>query len=105
MYDAESKDVWYVDSGASNHMTYHQNWFTEMKEPGKPGYVETEDDTMHPIEHVGNVPLSMEDGKGKYMADVLHVPTITKNLVFVGQMVEQGLQVRFNEHGCFVEDF
>ena len=54
---------------------------------------------------MGNVPLSMEDGKENYMADVLHVPTITKNLVSVGQMVEQGLQVRFNEHGCFVEDF
>ena len=60
---------------------------------------------MHPIEHVGNVPLSMEDGKEKYMADVLHMPTITKTLVSVGQMVEQGLQVRFNEHGCFVKDF
>ena len=76
-----------------------------MKEPSKLGYVETGDDTMHPIAHVGNVPLSMHDGKEKYMADVLHVPTITKNLVSVGQMVEQGLQVRFNENGCFVEDF
>ena len=38
------------------------------------------------------------------MADVLHVPTIAKNLVSVGQMVEQGLQVKFNEHGCYVED-
>ena len=38
------------------------------------------------------------------MADVLHVPTITKNIVSVGQMVEQGLQVKFNEHGCYVED-
>ena len=103
--DASTKDVWYVNSGASNHMTYHQNWFNKMKEPNKLGYVETGDDTMHPIEHVGNVPLSMHDGKEKYMADVLHVPTITKNLVSFGQMVEQGLQVRFNEHGCFVEDF
>ena len=41
----------------------------------------------------------------KYLADVLHVPQITKNLVFVGQMVEQGLQVQFNQDGCFVEDF
>ena len=46
---------------------------------------------MHPIEHVGDVPLTLEDGKEKYMFDVLHVPTITKNLVLVGQMVEQGL--------------
>jgi len=27
-----------------------------------------------------------------------------KNLVSIGQMVEQGLQVTFNPNGCFVED-
>ena len=97
-------DVWYVDSGASNHMTHHKNWFNELHVPEQPGYVETGDDTVHPIEHVGNVPLAMHDGKSKYTADVLHVPTITKNLVSVGQMVEQGLQVKFNSDGCFVED-
>ena len=41
----------------------------------------------------------------KYLADVLHVPNITKNLVSVGQMVKQGLQVRFNEDGLFVEEY
>ena len=97
-------DVWYVDSGASNHMTHHKNWFNELHVPKQPGYVETGDDTIHPIEHVGNVPLALHDSKSKYMADVLHVPTITKNLVSVGQMVEQGLQVKFNSDGCFVED-
>ena len=51
-HDAGSKDIWYVDLGASNHMTCHQNWFSKIKEPSKPGYVETGDDTMHPIEHV-----------------------------------------------------
>ena len=46
----------------------------------------------------------MQDGKKKYLSDVFHVLNITKNLVSIGQMVEQGLQVRFNPHGCFVED-
>ena len=53
---------------------------------------------------MGRVPLVMQDGKVKHLEDVLHVPTITKNLVSVGQMVDQGLQVRFNSHGVFVED-
>ena len=26
-----SDSVWYVDSGASNHMTSHGEWFIEMK--------------------------------------------------------------------------
>jgi len=46
----------------------------------------------------------MQDGQTKYLKDVLHVPTITKNLVSVSQMVEQGLQVTFNPNGYFVED-
>jgi hypothetical protein len=66
--------------------------------------VETSDDTTHPITQIGKVPLSMQDGQTKYLKDVLHVPTITKYLVSIGQMVEQGLQVTFNPNGCFVED-
>ena len=104
-HDVGTKDVCYVDSGSLNHMVYHQNWLKKIKEPSKQGYVKTGDDTMHPIEHVGDVPLSMHAGKEKYMSDVLRVPTITKNLVLVEQMVEHGLQVQFNKHGCFMEYF
>ena len=97
-------NVWYVDSGASNHMTSHGEWFKSMHDPEKPGFVETGDDTKHSIAHIGDVPLNVNDGKVKYLANVLHVPKITKNLVFVGQMVEQGLQVQLNHDGCFVEE-
>ena len=76
-------DVWYVDLGASNHMTSRGEWFRELKDPESPGYVEIGDDTAHLISHTGSVPLSMQDGKMKYLHNVLYVPTITKNLVFV----------------------
>ena len=77
-------DVWYVDSGASNHMTYHGEWFRAVKNLEKPGYVETGDDTAHPIAHIGIVPLVVQDGKMKDLSHVLNVPNITKNLVSVG---------------------
>ena len=54
-HDANIGDVRYVDSGASNHMTHHKNWFNELHAPKKLGYVETCDNTLQPIEHVGNV--------------------------------------------------
>ena len=94
-----------MDSGASNHMTSCGEWFRDMCKPKVSGFVQTRDDIAHPIAHIGDVPLNTQDGKSKYLADVLHVPNITKNLVFVGQMVEQRLQVRFNPLGCYVEDF
>lgn len=104
-HDVKSKYVWYVDSGASNPMKYHQNLFIEIKEPRNARFVKIGDDTLRPIKHVQNVPSSMKDGKEKHMADMLHVPNITNNLVLVGQMGEQGLQVQFNEHGCSIKDF
>ena len=70
-------EVWYVDSGMSNHMTNHEEWFSYLEKPEQPGVVETGDDTQHSIEHVGEVPLSHVGQKGKLM-NVLHVPTITK---------------------------
>jgi len=66
--------------------------------------VEIGDDTAHPITQIGKVPLSMQDGQTKYLKNVRHVPTITKKLVSIGQMVEQGLHVTFNPNGCFVKD-
>jgi len=47
--------------------------------------------------------LALHDGKTKSLLDALHVPSIIKNLVSIGQMVEQGF--RFNAKCCFVEDF
>ena len=76
-----------------------------MKNLDKPGYVETRDDTTHPIAHIENVPLAMQDGKMKYLSNVFYVPNITKNLVSVGHMIEQGLQVCFNPNGYYVENF
>ena len=35
--------------------------------------------------------------------NILHVPTIMKNLVLVDQIVQQSMQVIFNNVGCFIE--
>jgi hypothetical protein len=81
-------NVWYVDFGTSNHMISHGEWFRDTKDLKTLGFVETGDNTTHPITQIGKVPLSMQNGQTKYLKYVLHFPTITKNLVSIGQMVE-----------------
>jgi hypothetical protein len=85
-------------------MTSHGEWFRDTRDLKTLGFVETSDDTTHPITQIGKVPLSMQDGQTKCLKDVLYVPTITNKLFLVGQMVEQGLHVTFNPKGCFVEN-
>ena len=87
---SKPEDVWFVDSGASNHMTSHEDWLKELRKLERPAYVETGDSTIHPIQHVDNVPFG-EEGNQTYIKNVLRVPTITKNLISIGRIVEQGM--------------
>ena len=70
------------------YLTRHKDWFSYLEKPMQPRVVAIGDDTPHPIANVGEVPLSHVRQKGKLM-NMLHVPTITKNLVSVGQIVDQ----------------
>jgi hypothetical protein len=85
-------------------MTSHGEWFKNTRDLKTLGFVKPSDDTTHPITQIGKVPSSMQDEQTKYLKDVLHVQIITKKLISVGQMVEQGLQVTFNPNGYFVEN-
>ena len=73
-------------------MTSHKECFSYLEKPMQPGVVATGDDTPHPIANVREVPLSHVGQKGK-LKNMLHVPTITKNLVLVGLIVDQGMEV------------
>ena len=76
-------------------MMRHKEWFSYLEKPKQPGVVATADETPHPLSHVGQ--------RGKLM-NVVHVQTITKNLVLVRQIVDKGMQVRFMHLGCFIKE-
>ena len=54
------EDVWFINSGASNHMTSHEEWFRDLRELDRPKYVEIRDDTTHLTRHIGNVPFEKD---------------------------------------------
>ena len=35
---SSSENVWFVDSGASNHMMSHEDWFRDLRKPKQPDY-------------------------------------------------------------------
>ena len=77
---SKPEDLCYVDSDAGNHMKNHEEWFSSLEKSEQQRVVETGDDTIHPIEHIDDVPLSHVNQRG-LMRNDLHVPKITKNLL------------------------
>mgnify|MGYP006970521086 CR=1 FL=1 len=68
------KEVWYVESGALNHMTNHDKWFFYLEKPKQSRVIKIDDDTPNPIEHIGDVPLSHVSERG-IMRNDFHSPT------------------------------
>ncbi|TXG67654.1 hypothetical protein EZV62_008929 [Acer yangbiense] len=99
----EEKDsTWHLDSGCSNHMSGNENIFLDV------------DSTVTPKVKLGNGAIVESKGKGrisvetkkgtKYVNDVLFVPELNQNLLSVGQLVENGYRLHFEDGGCTIFD-
>lgn len=90
-----SVESWLIDSGCTNHMTYDQELFRDL------------DTTFISKVRIGNGARIAVKGKGtiafescadlKLISDVLYVPEINKKLLSVGQLLEKGYKVLFED--------
>lgn len=91
-----SKDMstsWYQDSGASQHMTSHREWFIQLVELDEPIPIVIGDATRLDGVAVGNIEMEAFDGQKWYpivLEDVIYVPNLKFNLFSVSQMLDKG---------------
>eukprot|EP00253_Pinus_taeda_P025343 PITA_25343 len=91
-------EAWLIDSGASFHFTPHREWFYEYdKYDG--GDVFLGDDRKARIIGRGKVKLKLQGGRVRTLPSVLHIPTLTKNLIFVSKLDDAEYWVSFPSSG------
>ncbi|RVW46097.1 Retrovirus-related Pol polyprotein from transposon RE1 [Vitis vinifera] len=100
--NGSTSESWLVDSGCTNHMTYDQNLFREIDRTAisKVGIGNGE---YIPVKGKGTVAIESLTGL-KLISDVLFVPDIDQNLLSVGQLVEKGFKVCFEDKNCIIKD-
>ncbi|XP_056164508.1 uncharacterized protein LOC115692343 [Syzygium oleosum] len=96
-------DNWLVDSGYTNHMTIDEKLFIDLDKSlksrvriGNGEYLEVKGKGTIAIESCGGT---------KLVSNVMYVPEINQNLLIVGQLVEKGFKVIFEEGKCLIFDF
>ncbi|WVZ20583.1 hypothetical protein V8G54_007905, partial [Vigna mungo] len=87
-----TKEVWYVNSGCSNHMTYNKSWLTNLDE-SKKSKVRVADNSTLKVEGIGNVRIKSRNGMHATLENVLLVPEMKCSLISVGQLNENGYTV------------
>lgn len=90
-----SQEVWYLDSGCSNHLTGARHYFKELDKTQK-SQVRLEDDKLVKIEGKGTVSIYVGD-KERLIKNVNYAPGLAHNLISVGQLVENGYTIIFRK--------
>jgi hypothetical protein len=92
--------LWYIDSGAFNHMVFDQNMFNTSRRLYYSPIISTANGSTMTAKSIGSVSVSRKLS----VPDVLLVPELSMNLLSVGQLCDQGHSVTFFSNGCFVKD-
>lgn len=99
--NASSKsNEWYIDSGASRHMTANRNWLSNVKN-SPIAEITAANNSKMAVSACGSVALRVDSGNIE-IKNVLCVPELTNNLLSVAQIVENGNTVVFDRNGCSV---
>ena len=91
-----NNNVWYLDNGASNHMTGNRSYFTTLDETIT-GKVKFGDDSRIDIKGKGSISFVLKNGERKTMSNVYFIPALRSNIISLGQATETGCEIRMKE--------
>ena len=94
--------VWFLDSGASFHMTRDKDLFSDLDEKDLGVHIEMGDDGRYSATSIGTISFERESGKTFILKDVMHVPGLKKNLISVAMLEDKGYDVVFSEGKAFL---
>ena len=87
-----ASSLWYLDNGASNHMTGDKEKFVELDQ-GITGLVKFGDGSTVKIEGKGSIIFRCKNGEERKLREVFYIPTLCSNIISLGQMSEDGNKV------------
>ena len=94
--------VWFLDSGASFHMTGDKYLFVDLDEKDLGVNIEMGDDGRYSATNIGTISFERESGKPFILKEVMHVPGLKKNLISVAMLEDKGYDVVFSEGKAFL---
>ncbi|XP_024016104.1 uncharacterized protein LOC112089267 [Eutrema salsugineum] len=90
---SDGDNVWYLDNGASNHMTGNWEYFSKLKE-NITGEVRFGDNSRIDIKGKGFILFVSKNGDRKVLADVYFISDLKSNIISLGQATKLGYDIR-----------
>jgi len=94
--------VWYLDNGASFHMTGDKILFSALEEKDLKMRIEMGDDERYNVSGVGIIAFQREHGAPITLTDMKYVPILKRNLILVMVLEDRGGDVLFSKRKVFI---
>ena len=100
--EEDNVNLWYLDTGCSNHMTGHREWFVNIDDKVK-SKIKFADNSSVTTEGIGKVMIQRKDGQHSFINDVLYVPNMKNNLLSLEHLLEKdySMQMKDNQMKIF----
>jgi hypothetical protein len=96
-------DQWYVDSGATSHVTGQQATLELVHDNSMGHTVTTADGGNHQVSGIGSTTVNTTSG-GINLNRVLYVPALRRSLMSVGSLADEGHVLIFTDAHCLILD-
>ena len=93
---------WFLDSGASFHMTGDKSLFSTLEEKDLQILIAMGNDEKYSVSGVGTVIFQREHGARLTLTDVKYVPGLKRNLVSIAMLEDRGYDVVFSKGKVFL---
>ena len=95
--------MWYLDTGASNHMCGDEHFFKDLAKV-EAGDVSFGDDSKVAVKGRGTIWYLQKDGRVGEIRDVYYVPDLKSNILSMGQLMEKGYSVLMKDRVLDLKD-
>ena len=95
-------DKWYLDTGATNHLTHRSDWLQRYTPLQNPITVRFGNNGVKQALGKGQLTFHLPGGGNFTINDVYHVPGITKNLLSISQATSNGTIIEFHHNQAVI---
>jgi hypothetical protein len=92
-----NNDIWLIDSGASRHMTGYRDQLIDLVEKESHLHVVLGDNAKYTMKGVGTSTFQLDSDIPLQLSEVLYVPGMKRNLIFVSALEDKRYKVTFSE--------